>query len=171
MEIHSALPKRAYLQALRESTDNSVFHFGVERFTGFIVGKWFYITHHAGFEWNRRYTNQKNAAFGYVCETGDGCRIRFIRFKGALCPGQFLFIWLLVVVGMVLTMLAEGVSSFDTVAVVLGICTGATFVGALLETFFESLTERSEEGRRCLLAHLIDPSDPFSYLNHRNEIY
>jgi len=170
MEIKSDLNQADHLQALRVSMD-SIFHFGAERFTGFTAGKWFYITHHAGYEWNRRYTNQKNAALGYVVDAEEGCRVKFIRFKGALCPGQFLLLWSIVFLAVLLSMIAGNVLSADTFGVLFGLTIGAAFVGALLGTFFESMTERSEEGRRCLLAHLIDPSDPFSYLNHINEIY
>ena len=48
---------------------------------------------------------------------------------------------------------------------------GVSLFAALIETFFESLTENSEVGRKYLIAFLLDPTDPFSYLNHKNEIY
>jgi peptidoglycan/LPS O-acetylase OafA/YrhL len=52
--------------------------------------------------------------------------------------------------------------------------TALCFLGALaisaMYTLFESLTERSQEGRHILNALLLDPSDPFSYTNNRNRI-
>ena len=169
MVFHSDLPKNAYLAAMKDEM-GSHFDFGSERFTGFFLGNCFYVTHHAGYEWNRRYTNQKNAALGYVCKADDGCDVRFIRFRGMLCPAQFLFILLLFVPILTFAMLTHGIMNAEVFLLGLGISFAAVAITAPISALIESLTERSEEGRRILLAFLIDPSDPFSYLNNKDWI-
>lgn len=169
MRITSPLPKKAYLAAMKDQMDGH-FDFGTERFTGFFCGSYFYVTHHAGYEWNRRYTNQKNAAMGYVRETEEGCEVRFVRFRGLLCPAQFLFTLLLMALCTVFIMLTEGFWEPKALLIGLGISVAVTIISAPIATLIESLTERSEEGRRILLAFLIDPEDPFSYLNNKNRL-
>jgi hypothetical protein len=43
-------------------------------------------------------------------------------------------------------------------------------ISAAIGTLFESMTPRSTEGKRILLAMLLDPEDPFSYINNSNQI-
>ena len=167
--ITSPLSPKEYLDAVKENMGGHC-EFGAERFTGFFLGKWFHVTHHAGHEWNRRLTDQKNAAVGYIKETEDGCEVRFLTFKGALIPAQFL---LLLVFGAVLTVfmaLARGVQDADVIRSILLIMLIAIFPMALIRTLFESVTERSDESKRILLAMFLDPKDPFSYLNNRNQL-
>ena len=169
MRITSTLAPKAYLATVKEQMSGH-FELGAERFTGFFLGPCFHVTHHAGHEWNRRYTNEKNAAVGYVRKTEDGCELRFILFKGFLCPAQFLFWQCLFVLPYFFIFLLNEVTAPDLLWPTLGICCGFLTLFLATATFFESLTERSEEGRRILLAFLIDPNDPFSYLNNRNQI-
>ena len=61
MVYHSSQNAKDYLQAMKQQMSGH-FQFGVERYTGFFFRNCFYVTHHAGFEWNRKITNQKNAA-------------------------------------------------------------------------------------------------------------
>ena len=152
MFLHSSLTKKEYLQTLR---DNMAGHFelGCERFTGFFISNCFYVTHHAGYEWNRRITNQKNAAMGYVKECADGCHIHFLRFRGALCPVVFLN-WMLLAT---LFVLVTGTTAIEQVCLFYG-CFLAT---APISALFESFTQDSIEGHRSLLSLLIDPNDPY----------
>lgn len=169
MRITSSLTPKAYLAAAKEQMSGH-FELGAERFTGFFLGRCFHITHHAGHEMNRRYTNEKNAAVGYVRKTDEGCELRFVLFKGLLCPAQFL-VWLcLVALFYIFMMLFNGITDPDTLWLGAGIGCAAIILLLPIATFFESLTARSEEGRRILLAFLIDPADPFSYLNNQNNI-
>ena len=166
--ITSPTPAAEYLRSVKENMGGH-FSFGQERFTGLFLGKWFHITHHAGYSWNERYTNQKNAAVGYVKRTESGCEVRFLTFKGLLCPAQFLsfipFSYLL----MVLYLLFNGVMapSMWTISLVVP---GVMAISAAIGTLFESMTPRSEEGKRILYAMLLDPEDPFSYINNSNQI-
>lgn len=166
--ITSHTPAAAYLSFLKENMEDHL-SFGEERFTGFFLGKWFHITHHAGYNWNERYTNQKNAAVGYVKRTESGCEVRFLTFKGLLCPAQFLTIISFSYVLMVLYLLSHGVMAPSVWTFSL-IGPGVMAISAAIGTLFESMTPRSTEGKRILLAMLLDPDDPFSYINNSNKI-
>jgi hypothetical protein len=170
MRIPSKLTPEAYLSAIKERM-GSHFSFGAERYTGFFAGRLFFVTHHAGYNWNERYTNQKNGALCYIKPTNSGCEVRFVRFKGLLCPPQFLFLFLLYYIPTFLIVLLIGIHSIAVHGMIALLILGVSLFAALIETFFESLTENSEFGRKYLIAFLLDPTDPFSYLNHKNEIY
>ena len=170
MRITSSLSSKAYLASMKEQMSGH-FALGQERFTGFFLGRCFYVTHHAGYEWNRRITNQKNAALGYAQKTDTGCEIRYIRFKGPLCPGQFIFLYLMCIAVFFVGMLSAGIWDGKIFGILCAIALPVIVVSALIGSFVENLTQRSEEGRRILMAFLLDPTDPFSYLNHENEVY
>lgn len=170
MRIQSNLPPKAYLSAIKERM-GSHFAIGNERYTGFFAGRLFFITHHAGYDWNERYTNQKNGALCYLKHSPSGCEVRFIRFKGLLCPPQFLSLFLFYFIPISLTLFVNGIDHIPTHGMIALIVFGASLLVALIAAFFESLTEKSELGRKYLIAFLLDPTDPFSYLNHKNEIH
>ena len=164
MKTQTQLSPRDYLAAMKERM-GSRFSFGAERFTGFFMGRFFLVTHHAGYEWNRRITNQKNAALGYVKRTENGCESRFFHFQGMLCP-QYLLVYLL-------CFTAYLVITWPVLAEITGVLIGTILIIVGMPpviTFFESLTEGSMEGRKSLLGLLFDPSDYFSYLKHQTEI-
>ena len=85
MRILSPLDKKKYLHHLRYQME-SWFAFGQTRFTGVVLGNFFYVTHHAGYEWKRRITNEKSRAIGFVTQHGDGCEVRAICLWGYLDP-------------------------------------------------------------------------------------
>ena len=164
MRIQASLKPKAYLSAMKERM-GSRFAWGSERFTGCFLGRLFYVTHHAGYEWNRRITNQKNAALGCVKETENGCEIRFLHFQGALCP-QYLFFYLLIL-GVYLLLswpvfIGHPLLMIFAILFVLG--------APLLSACIESMTDGSIDGRKSLLGLLIDPTDYFASLHHQNEI-
>ena len=94
MRYGTTMHPKEYLRHMKERMGSRL-DIWSERFTGILMGRFFYVTHHAGYEWNRRITNKKNAALGYVKETENGCEIRFLHFQGVLCP-QYLIPWLLI---------------------------------------------------------------------------
>lgn len=169
MRIESTLSKKEYLSALKDQMSGHC-EFGAERFTGFFLGKWFHVTHHAGYEWNRKYTNEKNAAVGHVVETENGCELRFVTFKGALVPAQFLSLLILMIPIILIMTLSQGATADFSILQIILFCLIVVILSSLLATFFESFTTRSAEGKRILLALLLDPSDPFSYLNNLNQL-
>lgn len=172
MKLHSEIPYAQYLSALHESIDNS-FSFGEERFRGVVIGNFFSITHHAGHEWNRRITDEKNAALGFVRRSESGSDIRFILFKGMMCPGSFLT---LLAVSSVLIFFKIALSNDSDmcpsdVLLIFGLIFALCVLFSIISALIEGFTDKSCEGQRKLLARLIDPTDPFSYLNHINELF
>ena len=167
--IKSKYASKEYISAVKENMSGH-FEFGAERFTGFFFKNWFHVTHHAGYEWNRRYTNEKNAAVGYVKQTECGCEVHFLTFKGALVPAQFLLLLCFCPLLLLIAMAAESVTSFDLYTKIVPYSFLLIAIVAPVEALFESFTERSDEGKSVLLALLIDPKDPFSYLNNRNQL-
>ena len=93
MRIISPLEKRKYLRDLQGQME-SWFAFGQRRFTGAVLGSFFCITSHGGFEWNRRYTSPKNRAIGFVKDDGEGCEARVILTAGFMDPVSIL-LWYL----------------------------------------------------------------------------
>ena len=158
MQFQLSYAPKKYLSAMREQMGP---RFSLsERFTGFFAGRVFYVTHHADYEWNRRLTNQKNAAIGIVKQAESGCHVHFVCFRGLLCPLMFLSFLILT---QAICLLAEG---FGSIPVRLGIGLAITAVVTPIEALFESMTQRSEEGHKSLLSFLLDPADP--YANYRN---
>ena len=165
MVLQSPLSKKEYLESLQENM-GAHSDFGSERFTGFFVGSCFYVTHHAGYEWNRRISNQKNAAMGYVKKAEEGCDVHFIRFKGAMCPLVFLPLFL--IMGLVLSFgaLTNQLWHGYTHLLIWAIAFAVTAITAPISALMESMTDQSEDGRRSLLSMLVDPSDPYKNYNH-----
>ena len=164
MRIQTTITPKAYLSAMKERMGSRL-AWGAERFTGCFLGRLFYVTHHAGYEWNRRITNQKNAALGFVKKTKSGSEIRFLTFQSMLCPP--LLIPYLLIAGLYLfatfpVMKAHLPAFLLSVLILIGM--------PPVVTFFESITDGSIEGRKHLLGLLVDPSDYFAYLKHQNEI-
>jgi hypothetical protein len=86
MIVLSNLSKEAYLEEFRSQVKGNYFCFGEERFTGFVIGNFFSIAYHSGYEWNRRYTNEKNRAIGFVRKNGAGCKVYAVRLRGYTNP-------------------------------------------------------------------------------------
>lgn len=159
MIYHSALPVTTYLRELKSQLD-SISNFGMERFTGMVIGPFFTITHHCGYEMNRRITNEKHRAIGYAVKDENGTCVRCIRLAGMTNPlslvGIFLFYELLLVI------MDGGELAFTAPAIIVGVLL-SLFV-ALTTAISHSVTERGQEGARILTAFLIDPVDYYSML-------
>ena len=165
MVIQSPLPKNAYLAAMKGQMEGH-FEFGVERYTGFFLGKFFYVTHHTGYDLGQRYSNLKNAAIGYVNKNDNGCEVHFIRFRGLCCPLVFLSVWIVMGLALSFGILFRTQGDMKALSIVWALAFGATLLGALISTPIESLTYAGEEGRRCLLSLLFDPTDPYANINN-----
>lgn len=159
MTYDSELPVKVYLAEMKAQLD-SITDFGIERFTGMVVGPYFSITHHCGHEMNRRITNEKHRAIGYVRKSENGTQIKCIRLAGMTNPlsliGIFLFYELLLLIS------EGGTLAFTAPAIIVGVVT--TLLVALITAVSHSLTERGQEGSRTLTAFLIDPLDYYSLM-------
>ncbi|MBQ8580089.1 MAG: hypothetical protein IJ448_05290 [Oscillospiraceae bacterium] len=164
MIVESTLPARAYMHHMR-SEMGSFAALGHERFTGLFLGRLFCVTYHSGYEWNRRISNQKNTALGYVCKNDDGCRVHYMHLKGLFSPPTFFLTGLLMTLAL-LAKFASDLTDLPSLWLIPALAFGATAIAAPIATLIESCTEKSREGAAILKAFLKDPSDPFSYLNH-----
>lgn len=88
--LYSKLPKDKYLDAMKRKLDNP-FLLLDERVTGLVLGPFFAVAHYQPYEWNRRITSECNRAWGFVREAEGELEICFLRGKGLLAPGWFLF--------------------------------------------------------------------------------
>ncbi len=177
MRILSELSKADYLSAMKDRMGGH-FELGQERFTGFFVGPVFSVTHHSGWEYNRRYTNVKNTAIGIVKEAESGCTVSYFTMKGFLAPTQFIPLYLLIL-GLVLVpvLFAEAPIKADdmgvaaaAIGIVAAVALACTAFFTLIYAFFESITEVSIEGGKVLRACLLAPDDPFSYINNKDKV-
>ena len=162
MVIHSDLPKNAYLAAMKSQMENHI-QFGSERFTGYFWGGLFSVTYHSGYEYDRRYSNPKNSALGYVRKCEDGCRVHFIRLKGILNPPTYLFVSTVLTLALLFQCAMRSVLISEVAWLCFALGFGVTAIAAPISAFFESvISERSAEGGRVLLSFLLDPSDPYA---------
>ena len=156
MRIESPLTTKEYLSALKNNMSSSL-DFGQERFTGFFIGRLFYVTHHCDYEWDRRLSSPKNATMGYVGNAANGCSVRFLTARGMMCPLVFLPVLCI--------MLFAGVlmgAKYDNVQMSVVIALIVTVIYAPINALIELMSERSEAGHKALLSMLMDPTDPYT---------
>lgn len=152
MKIAVSMPKKAYLSAMRQKM-GAITDFGQERLTGIIVGNFFSVTHHAGWEFNRRFTNEKNRAVGFVTGAGEETGVRFLHFRGGTDPASligFFLLWYLVA--------GIGWGDFSEPGLVwMGLVITAIYAAyTAIATF---MTERGQEGTITLHGFLRDPKN------------
>lgn len=98
MKVVSKLPCSIYLYKMKQQMGRFT-DFGIERLTGVVIGKFFSVTYHSGHEFNRRITNEKHRAIGFVKPCEDGTEVLCIRLAGMTNPlsliGLFSFCFLI----------------------------------------------------------------------------
>ena len=159
MLVLSKLPYKTYLYEMKKNL-SSFLHFGDERMTGIVLGRFFSITCHAGYEWNRRITNEKQRAIGFARPDGEGTKIYCVRLAGMTNPISLVGMYLCCVL---LFLLKGGFSELS----------GEMWWGPLVLTLIvagisaigDSWTERGMEAYRTVTAYLLDPSNHYSLLN------
>lgn len=132
--------------------------FGSERFTGIIIGSFFSVTHHSGYEFNRRVTNEKHRAIGFARPCGDGTEICCIRLAGMTNPLSLIGLFILFCF---ISLLRAGIE-YVPIPHVLIISAVATVLTALISAICDSLTARGQEGSKILTAFLKNPTDFYS---------
>lgn len=157
MIIRSELPYKQYLFELKNNLDG-IFEFGEERVAGTVIWRFFSITSHAGYEWNRRITNEKQRAVGFAKPDGDGTKIYCIRLAGLTNPISLVALFLLCMVISLFKM--EG---FSVAALQISLLT--TVITAIISAIGDSWTERGHEAYRTLTAYLVDPKNYYSLLH------
>lgn len=157
MIIQSKLPYKRYLNELKANL-GSIFSFGEERVAGTVIWRFFSITCHAGHEWNRRITNEKQRAIGFARPDGDGTKIYCIRLAGLTNPISLAVMFLFCMVAFAI----QGLGSLGAMVQASLIVTGFM---ALFTAITDSWTERGMEAYRTLTAYLMDPADYYSLLD------
>ena len=160
MKYTSNLSCSIYLYEMKQQM-GSFTEFGMERITGTIIGSFFSVTYHSGHEFNRRVTNEKHRAIGFVRPDGNGTKISCIRLAGMTNPLSLLAIF---GIGF-LSFLIGGGLELALMPEILALNAGMTLVIALVTAITDSVTERGQEGARLLTAFLIDPVDYYSIAN------
>ena len=164
MKLQTKLSPDLYIRALYQQM-GSFTSFLEERFTGIFVGRFFSICYHSGWEWNRRLTNEKNRAIGYVKRTPEGSEVRFIHLYGDTNP---LSLALMFLAGFIVGGVAVGMSDgpyAEHLDLYFSVLSGLfTMIFASAGTVIASyFTERGQEGCGILLAYLKDPVDPWHH--------
>lgn len=169
MEVFSELPKEEYLKQVKSRMD-SFWKWGDERFTGFFLGNFFYVTYHSGYEWNRRVTNEKNRAMGFIDDRCGGTVVRFWRTRGYADPFSILSMFLLCFVGVSVMFWFMGISDghryfYDLMLpLALGVSVTETLLSALITSWKHGITERGIWGRYMLMSLLHHPEDPENHV-------
>lgn len=156
MRIVSSVPRAQYLSEMRSQMD-SFWSFGSERFVGTVIGPFFSVTYCSGSEWNRKITNEKNRAIGYVRAVPEGTEVWCVRLAGMTNPASlailFVIYFIMVLVAQFNRETMLGLA-FTVACAVIG-----TIVTAIYTAITDSLTERGQEGYRVVTAFLHDPRD------------
>ena len=156
---YCALSKDDYCENLKANLD-SVFNFGQERFTGFVWGRFFCITHHCSHEWNRRITGEMNTVIGIVKDAEIGCKASYITLRGILRPQSLLAYTLFCCLYILLASVDK--FSLPEVSYMLPISFGITLFCAVINAVQVSLTENGKAGYQLLQNLLRNPKNPYT---------
>lgn len=159
MRFESQMTSNEYVSAMKGQM-GSFTDFGSERFTGIIVGRFFSVTYHSGYEFNRRITNEKHRAIGYVSPSGNGVKVNCIRLAGMTNPISLIIMYCL---GLFFSILKTDLETALMPQWLL-ICAILTLILALFTAVTDSITEQGREGARILSAFLLDPLNFYSNL-------
>ena len=159
MKIVSSVEYASYLRQMKDQM-SSLTDFGMERLTGLIIGPFFSVTYHSGHVINRRITNEKHRAIGFVKPCEEGTQISCVRLAGMTNPISLIVIfasWLLC------CLLVEPGLAFLPGVLWTGIVLTAFL--AAYTAFTHSITERGQLGSKMLTAFLIDPENYYTIVN------
>ena len=144
------LEKKYYLRELSQQLEG-LFGGWSEGFTGVILGNFIYVTHNAGFEWNRRISNERSHAIGFVAKHKDGCSVNVVFTRGNLDPCSLVFTYLICIVLHLIAGYGELHGDAYWISAV------ATVVTGLITWFQCWFTERGQAGMYELRLLLQDP--------------
>lgn len=175
MQIHSELECKKYLREMRRQL-GSFSSWGDERFTGIIVGNFFWVTYHSGYEWNRKFTNEKNRAYGFVRDCHGSTMVHCIRTKGYLDPismvAMFAFLfciwcgigWFVFLTRNLMDYMKEILLPLSVIGSFFG-----TLIASISSYIYTGITERGIYGRYVLMALLHHPEDPDNHVKDYDE--
>lgn len=158
MTVQSELQTKDYLPALRRQIDNRI-TFGQEHISGFVLGNVFSVTYHAGYEYDRRYSNPKNSAIGYIRQSESCCEVHFLHTTGLLYPFGYLLTVLGTAALFLFFVVMNQAPEMLTAPIMLGFTFLFPFFPILVSALFESFTDRSQDGAATLFAFMRNPKD------------
>jgi len=161
MKVTSELHYDAYRSAMKEQMGRFT-AFGMERFTGVVLGRFFYITYHSGHEFNRRVTNEKNRAIGIMRPLEHGTKVSALLFAGYTDPISIVVLYLFFLLCIYSLSVAKGIGYFVGMYAYAMIPVGLFAIITAIQT---AMTQRGQEGRRIVEAFLLDPADYYQYVN------
>ena len=154
MNIHSSHNADIYLQEMRQAMGCST-DFGIERFTGIVLGRFFYVTHHCSYDWEARITCQKNTAIGIVKDHKDGCDVQFFVTRGDLRPQFLIPIYaIFLIISLLFTLPAWFALHYSGLFTLL----------AIMSAIIEPLTSASKDGYKSLISFVKNPQNPYENL-------
>ena len=159
--LESALPKNAYLNALKGCLTSPFAVFSA-RMCGIVMGSFFSVAYYSPREWNRRITGECNRAWGWVKEVDGKTEVHFIRGKGLFSPFWLIFLTLLLAVMEIFMVFSEVGGAFDLsgeMGMVWLFATGISVVTCGISAFHSSITEQGIEGAGEITRMLRDPSE------------
>lgn len=151
MRIQSGLSKESYLRAMKGSLED-MFAFGEERFIGTIIGPFFSVTYCSGHEFNRKITNEKSRAIGFVREIDGQTEVFCVRLKGLTNPVSLCLLYALCIIMFALV----DISALAEPAVWWGSLVATGMIG-LITAVQDSLTEQGQRGSETLTRILLNP--------------
>lgn len=154
MEILSTNTADEYLYELKENMGSST-DFGVERFTGLILGRFFCITHHCSFEWEDSCTCQKNTAIGIVRDSVEGCTVKYFTTTGELRPQILIPVYLIAIIVSLVFAGNMGLAAYTI---------GCFTLAAILTAIIEPMTQAGKDGKKSLHSLMADPQNPYNNL-------
>lgn len=121
------------------------------------------MAYHSGWEWNRKVSNEKNRAIGYVKDTAEGTEVRFLRLYGYSNPLSLAILFLIgFFAGLLALSGAEYHREMNAKLIFGAQCGACVMVFSTLESVIAScVTERGQYGRKVLMAYLNNPEDPW----------
>ena len=154
MKIFSTHNANDYQYELKQNLGRST-DFGIERFTGLILGRFFYVTHHCSYEWEQKHSCQKNTAIGIVCDTAEGCIVKYFTTTGELRPQILIPAYLIAII---ISCVFTGNMILATYFI------GCLTLGAILSAIIEPLTQAGKDGKKSLLSLIANPQKPYDNL-------
>ena len=141
MRVLTELTVTEYREQFREALD-SWLAFGSERFTGWMIGKFFTLNYFSGREFMRRNYPISNKAMGFIREKDGKAEVCFLTFMGITDPVSFLLMYLGCLI----------VLKISEVPITIGWWLSLLWYGAfaLMTFLFTALSETGSEGNKML---------------------
>lgn len=148
MKVLSDLTYHEYRERFKEALDSPL-ALGSERFTGWMIGKFFTLNYFSGQEFMRRNYPIQNKAMGFLQKKDGKTEIRFLTFMGITDPLSFLLMYVGCLIILAVADIPFGMSWWISL-----LWYGAF---ALMTFLCTALSERGSEGNKLLKVFVEHP--------------